>query len=120
MIVEDDAELREVSGEILRAQGYDVVEAGNGQAAIVAMKTAEPISLVFTDIVLAGGMNGTQFADEARRLNPDVKVLYTSGYPENALERTDQLAADVTLLKKPYSGAELLRLVRAALDGTGA
>jgi DNA-binding LytR/AlgR family response regulator len=73
-------------------------------------------ALLFTDVVMPGGMNGMQLAKEARRIAPALKVLFTSGYPQEALASRGQVDPDALILTKPYRKAELARRVREALD----
>ncbi len=80
-------------------------QAGN---ALEAIRTAGDVSLLFTDVVLPGGMNGRQLADEARRRRPDLKVLFTTGYTRNAIIHHGRLDADVDLLTKPFTSEQLL------------
>jgi CheY-like chemotaxis protein len=116
LVVEDDESLREVPVQILRRQGYQVVEAGDGKAAIEHIRGGQPFDLLFTDIVLPGGMTGVEIADAAQRLRPGIKVLYTTGYTQNAVVHNGQFDPGVTLVHKPYRQDELLNKVRALLD----
>jgi two-component system NtrC family sensor kinase len=75
------------------------------------------VQLLFTDVVLPGGMNGRQLADEALRRRPDLKVLYATGYTRNAIIHQGRLDADVELLTKPFTHDLLTRKVRQILDG---
>ncbi len=115
LIVEDDADLRELPATLLRDQGYAVVEARDGDEAIKQLASGRSFNLVFTDIVLPGGMNGFEIAKEANRLQPGIKVIYTSGYAENTIEHEFQLETGPMIVKKPYRKAELLERVRAEL-----
>jgi len=116
LVVEDDPDLREIPVQILRKHGFEVVEAANGSQALAALKATEDFDLLFSDVVLPGGMNGVAIADEARRLQPAIKVLLTSGYNSGAI--ADQVAgADtVKVLSKPYSRNDLLESVCGLLD----
>jgi len=90
LVVEDDDALRAYAGEILRELGYQVIEAKNGAAALAALERGE-IELLFTDVVMPGGMNGRQLADEAVRRRPGLKVLFTTGYTRNAIVHHGQI-----------------------------
>ena len=114
LIVEDDDALRAYSVEILRELGYEVVEAKNGAVALEVLGRSE-IDLLFTDVVLPGGMNGRQLADEAMRRRPGLKVLFTTGYTRNAIVH-GQLDAGVQMIGKPFSFRELGAMVRELLD----
>ncbi len=118
LIVEDDPNVREIPVRILRnTGGYEVVEADDGEAAIRILKNEKPVDLLFTDVVLPGGMNGIRVAEEALRLVPEIKVLYATGYAENAVIDKDAMADGAALLNKPYHRSELLETVRTLLDG---
>lgn len=116
LIVEDDESVREIPAQILRDQGYDVVEAETGDKALRHLKDDGRFDLLFTDVVLPGGMNGAEIAAEALRIQPGIKVLYTTGYSENAVIHHGQLDTGVTLITKPYQRVELLRMVRDLLE----
>ena len=116
LLVEDNEHLREIPVKFLSKQGYEVVEARSGKQAIEHLKDGQSFDLLFTDIVMPGGMNGVEVADEAKRIQPGIKVLYTSGYAEYAIVHNGILDSGVILLNKPYSREELLDKVRAILD----
>jgi PAS domain S-box-containing protein len=118
LIVEDDASVREIPASILRAAGYEVFEAEDSDQAFDVLDMDETrVDLLFTDVVLPGGLNGREIAERARRLHPGIKVLYTSGYTENVITHQSHLDSGIELLIKPYRRGELLTKVRAALDG---
>ena len=75
----------------------------------------EPVDLLFTDIIMPGGLNGRQLATEAQKRRPGLKVLYTSGYTENAIVHHGRLDAGLLLLPKPYVSSNLARMIRIAL-----
>ncbi len=115
LLVEDDAAVRQVALAALRSFGYTVIEAADGPSAMTVLEQRHDVDLLFTDIVMPGGMNGRELADAARRLRPGLRVLYTSGYTENAIVHHGRLDAGALLLGKPYRRRELDRAVRAAL-----
>ena len=117
LLVEDDEDVRKVSATLLRAQGYEIVEAGNGEAAIRHLKDGQTFDLLFTDVVLPGGMNGVKIADLAKQIQPGIRVLYTSGYAENTLFENQKMEQKDILLNKPYRRADLLEKIRSMLDG---
>ena len=84
--------------------------------ALAELKCDRHFDLLFTDVVLPGGMNGLEIAVAAKRLQPDIKVLYTSGYAEDAVIHDGELEAGVSLIHKPYRRAELLDRIRAIID----
>ena len=91
------------------------------RASALQLLEADPsISLLFTDVVLPGGMNGRQLADEAQRRRPELKVLYATGYTRNAIIHQGRLDAEVELLTKPFTADALARKVRQILDAQAA
>lgn len=115
LIVEDDASVRSVARLHLAALGYRTLEACNGMEAMAVLR-AQDIDLLFTDVIMPGGMNGRELADTARELIPDLKVLFTSGYSENAISNQGALEPGVHLLSKPYRHEDLARRIRDVLD----
>ena len=116
LVVEDDEPVRLLVCLELRAMGYRVIEAASGADALRLIEQGEPIDLLFTDVVMPGGMSGRELADAALRLRPGLPVLYTSGYTENAIVHHGRLDAGVLLLPKPHRRADLARAVRTALE----
>jgi CheY-like chemotaxis protein len=91
--------------------------ARNGPEALAIIRRRDDIDLLFTDAVMPGGMNGRQLADAVLSIRPGVRVLYTSGYSENAIVHHGRLDPGVHLLGKPYRRSELAAKVREALAG---
>jgi CheY-like chemotaxis protein len=120
LLVEDHDELRAYSSGILRELGYNVLTAANGMEAIATLEDNPGIALLFTDVVLPGGMNGRQIADEALRRRPDLKVLFTTGYTRNAIVHNGALDRGVELIVKPFGFDQLALKVRRILDGEAA
>lgn len=116
LVVEDDTAVRQVAIAHLRSLGYQTLEAPNAEAALHMLAGDQPVDLLFTDIVMPGGMNGRHLADTARTIRPGLKVLYTSGYTENAISQHGALEPGVKLLTKPYRHSELAARVREALQ----
>ena len=102
LVVEDDAEVREMSVEILRDLGYRTLVARNGQEALEALQRPDRIDLLFTDLVMPGGMSGIALARQAQAIRPGLRVLLATGY--SALEKpaTDQFP----IISKPFRSAE--------------
>ncbi|MGK2966641.1 MAG: ATP-binding protein, partial [Tepidiformaceae bacterium] len=115
LLVEDDDGVRKYAGEQLRSLGYSVIEAPAGAAALPIIEARDDLDLLFTDVVMPGGMNGRQLADAAREIRPGLCVLYTSGYTDNAIVHHGRLDPGAHLLNKPYGRAELARAIRGAL-----
>lgn len=117
LVVDDDEQVREGVSEQLISLGYSPVLASNGREALDVMAREPHIDLLFTDVVMPG-MNGREVAEEARLMQPDLKVLFTSGYFEGALLRNGKLDANVQLLTKPYRKKKLAEKVEEALRST--
>ena len=116
LVVEDDEALRLYTVETLGDLGYSVVAAANAAAALEIIGRGPEIDLLFTDIVMPGGMNGRQLADEAIRQKPKLKVLFTTGYTANAIVHHGRLDPDVELISKPFTYESLGRKIRTILD----
>jgi len=106
LLVEDDARVREVTAEMLREAGFVVVTAADGVQALALLRQGEPFDVLFSDIVMPGGMNGVGLAQEARRLRPALPVLLATGYPGQSLDRE---LHGFEMLAKPYDQALLVR-----------
>ncbi|MBL8269025.1 PAS domain-containing sensor histidine kinase [Steroidobacter sp.] len=117
LVVEDNAEVRGTTVEILTSLGYRVLEAANGHQALERFMRHPDIALVFTDIMLPGGLLGTQLVEKLTERRAELKVLLTSGFSDSTLMHRSVLDGSVELLPKPYQLEELARRVRALLDG---
>ncbi len=115
LVAEDDDALRGYTTEILRELGYVVVEARDGPTALRALE-ANRVDLLFTDVVMPGGMNGRELADQATRLCPELKVLFTTGYTRNAIVHHGRLDAGLEMISKPFTFGELSAKLRLILD----
>jgi PAS domain S-box-containing protein len=120
LVVEDDPEVRMLAVALLGSLGYQVTEAASGPAAMEQVESATRLNLLLTDVMLPGGMNGREVAAEIERRVPGIKVLYMSGYTENAIMHHGRLDASLELLQKPFRRADLARAVRRVLDGPSA
>lgn len=116
LVVEDDPDVREFLVATLGVLGYRVFQAEDGPQALALLDESPDIDLLLTDVVLPGGMNGRQVADQVRERLPEVKVLFTSGYTENAIVHHGRLDEDAVLLAKPCTIHTLSETVRAVLD----
>ena len=103
--------------EKLKSLGYRTLSAADSQAALQLIEPGEALDLLFTDIVIPGGVSGRDLADEARKRRPGLKVLYTSGYTDNAIVHHGKLDGGVLLLTKPYRRNQLAEMIRKALGG---
>jgi PAS domain S-box-containing protein len=117
LVVEDNAEVRATAVEILGSLGYCVLEASNGHQALEQFMQHPEIALVFSDIMLPGGLLGTQLVQKLAERRPDLKILMTSGFSDSSIMHRGVLEGTIELLHKPYQVEELARRVRAQLDG---
>lgn len=117
LVVEDDEPVLDMAVESLKELGYRVLTAQNARQALAVLETGEPIDILFSDVVMPGGMNGVQLAIEARRLRPSLKILLTSGYTAAALVAQHGLETNVPLLEKPYRPQELAARFRVIAGG---
>ncbi|MES2692573.1 MAG: PAS domain S-box protein [Verrucomicrobiota bacterium] len=117
LIVEDDPELRQLVAGVLRRQGYTVLTAANGEEGLrtVSENKEPPIRLVVSDVIMPL-MGGQVMADSLKTRNPELKVLFTSGYTDDAIAHHGVLDPSIAFLAKPYSIATLARKVRELLD----
>jgi CheY-like chemotaxis protein len=117
LLVEDEEMVRKLACTILQKNGYKVLEAPNGEEAlcIVQGQNGNPIQLMVTDVVMPG-MSGRQLADRVERLRPEMKILYISGYTDNAIVHHGVLEKGVNYIQKPFTIEGLARKVREVLD----
>jgi PAS domain S-box-containing protein len=119
LVVEDDALVRNYVIAQIRSLGYRTLSAANADEALRAIGMDPTIDLLFTDVIMPGLMNGRMLADAALKIRTGLKVLYTSGYTENAIVHHGRLDPGVLLLAKPYRKADLARMIRMALSAGG-
>ena len=116
LLVEDEDIVRELSSEVLRSCGYKVIEASSGKEALRSYKEfGKEISLLMTDVVMPG-MNGEELAKQLLSIQPELKILYTSGYIDNPIALSDGLKHGAAFIQKPFTNIELARKIRAILD----
>jgi len=117
LVVEDEPSVRHLVTDMLEAQGYNVLRANNGQDAlrVAGEHKGAPIRLVVTDVIMPL-MGGKVMAEWLKTTYPDLKILFTSGYTEDAMTRRGMIEAEVEFLSKPYAPATLVRKVRKMLD----
>ena len=116
LLVEDDEEVNRFGTEVLQDEGYNVISTHEASSALRLLDGNPDIRMLFTDVVLPGGMNGKQLADEALRRRPKLKVLFTTGYTRDAIVHHGRIDADVDLLIKPFTPDALSDKVRQILD----
>jgi CheY-like chemotaxis protein len=116
LAVEDDDAVRQLAVAHLQALGYRVLEASDGNRAVAMLRGGGAVDLLFTDMVMPGGMTGRELAEEARRMRPGIKVLFTSGYTQNSFARQGGCDEGFRLLSKPYRRDDLARVLREVLD----
>jgi CheY-like chemotaxis protein len=114
LVVEDNAAVLELAVNTISELGYCVITAVDGPSALDIIRSEQPIDLLFSDVVMPGGMNGFELIDKARAVRGELKALVTSGYAN--IHRPDAERPDVPLLLKPYHGGDLAKCIRMALD----
>ncbi|GMO42547.1 ATP-binding protein [Bradyrhizobium sp. TM233] len=117
LLVEDDDMVRAYVESELRTLGYRVVATSNGPAALEVLRQPGDIQLLFTDVVMPGGMFGPELAKQATELRPDLKVLFTSGYSQTPVKTPDG-AGEARILTKPFRRKDLAAMLRSALAST--
>ena len=116
LVAEDNAEMREIAVQLLDSLGYKTLAAADGGGALAILENTPDIDLLFTDIIMAGGMNGVALAEAAHRSRPGLPVVFTTGYAEAAVLRDGQVSRDRNLVTKPYRRQDLALKIRTALD----
>lgn len=116
LVVEDDAMVRNFVIAQLHSLGYKTIAAADGRAALACITDGEPFDLLFTDVIMPGGMTGRQLADEVAKRRPGTPTLYTSGYTDNSIVHHGRLDEGVLLLTKPYRKLQLAQMIRQALS----
>ena len=117
LVVDDEPSIRMLIGEILEESGYTGIEVADGPTAVKILQSNARIDMLITDVGLPGGMNGRQVADAGRMLRPALKVLFITGYAENAVFGHGYLDASMHLLTKPFPMETLSRRIREILEG---
>jgi PAS domain S-box-containing protein len=116
LVVDDEPALLEIATAYLTQMGYTVLQAGDGASALRVLAQNAGIDLLVTDVIMPGGMNGTELAQKVRELSPRTKVMFTSGFPSGALAERSGTLVDGPLLRKPYLRAEFTAMIQSAME----
>jgi PAS domain S-box-containing protein len=116
LVVDDEEDIRLLISEVLSENYYNILEAGDGAAALKILASRKPVHLLVTDVGLPGGMNGRQLAEAARLARTDLKVLFITGYAENAAVGSGHLEPGMEVLAKPFAMSTLANKVREMLE----
>lgn len=116
LVVEDNDAVRKITVELLRQLGYQVLEANNGLNALEILQRHNDVDLLFTDIIMPGGLMGMDLARRAQERNAQLKVIFASGYADAVGEEFELVKTDDNLLNKPFQKVDLARIVRRILD----
>jgi CheY-like chemotaxis protein len=116
LVVDDEATVRMLVAEVLSESFYHILEAGDGPSALKILESDSRVDLMITDVGLPGGMNGRQVADAARGLRPGLKVLFITGYAENAAVGNGHLDVGMEILAKPFAMSTLGSKVREMIE----
>jgi PAS domain S-box-containing protein len=117
LVVDDEPTVRMLIVDVLRDAGYTAIEAADGPTGLTVLRSDARIDLLITDVGLPGGMNGRQVADAGRMVRPDLKVLFITGYAENAVVRNGQLDPGMAIVTKPFAIESLGNKIREMIDG---
>jgi CheY-like chemotaxis protein len=115
LVVDDDPDVLDMLVNSLNAMGYETLASRSGNEALETVRSNEKIDLLFTDVIIPGGLNGVELAQEARRLRPDLRVLLTTGFVAVGADAPAVVDETLRMLRKPYRQPELARMVRDVL-----
>ena len=116
LVIDDEPTIRMLVAEVLVESGYAVIEAPDGPSGLKLLESNARIDLLITDVGLPGGMNGREVADAARRTRPGLKVLFITGYAENAVVGGGRLERGMAVLTKPFQMEVLARRIREIIE----
>jgi CheY-like chemotaxis protein len=117
LMVDDEADLLKIAVAYLAEMGCTALKATDGASALEIVKRERKIDLMVTDIIMPSGMTGVDLAQRVSELNPDIKVIYSSGFPADVLAERRMSPRDGPLLRKPYQRAEFRAVIRRVLEG---
>jgi CheY-like chemotaxis protein len=115
LLVEDNSMVRQTAARMLESLGYGVSEAADGASAIDKLLAEPEIEVMFTDVVMPGGMTGWDLAETAWKIRPGLKVLFTTGYTDNPILQKAEADRRLHVLQKPYRKQELARMLREVI-----
>jgi CheY-like chemotaxis protein len=115
MVVDDEPAVRMLVTDVLGELGYNAIEASNGPEGLAILESLMQVDLLITDVGLPKGMNGRQLADAARITRPDLKVLFITGYAENAVVGNGQLDRGMHVMTKPFAMDDLADRIRTLI-----
>jgi CheY-like chemotaxis protein len=116
LVIDDEPTVRMLIAEVLEEQGYKAIEASDGPAGLRILQSPAKIDLLITDVGLPGGINGRQLADAARVFRPELKVLFITGYAENAVVGNGHLERGMQIVTKPFVMDDLARKIREIIE----
>ena len=114
LVVEDDALIRHLAVETLREEGFEVVEASDGEAAAMQLKCPDNFDVLLTDVKMPGKLDGVEVAALARRLDPEIGVIVVSAFAAELTNRLQSLSQPLLFLPKPYRLKQIVEAVRRA------
>ncbi len=116
LVIDDEPLIRMLIGEVLAEAGYAAIEAHDGPAGLKVLESTARVDLLVTDVGLPGGMNGRQVADAARITRPNLKVLFITGYAENAAVGDGRLGKNMFLVTKPFEMESLAARIHEIME----
>ncbi|GAN15714.1 hypothetical protein SP6_63_00290 [Sphingomonas paucimobilis NBRC 13935] len=117
LIVDDEPSVRMLVTDVLEELGYTAIEAADGAAGLSVLQSDVRIDLLVSDVGLPGGMNGRQMADAARVTRPDLKVLFITGFAQNAAVGNGQLEPGMHVMTKPFAMEAMATRIKALIEG---
>jgi CheY-like chemotaxis protein len=116
LVIDDEPTVRMLVVDVLHEAGYSALEAEDGPTGLKILRSSGPVALLITDVGLPGGLNGRQVADAARELQPNIKVLFITGFAENAAISSGHLEPGMAVVTKPFVMAELAKKITEMIE----